>query len=342
MNRSPRPARPRAFTLVELIVTLVIGSMVATATTLAMSQVLKARESSASRQQARARAEAAASMIAQDAANLVRDKELTFCKLSITSGGAEHAEADDILMLIHSMRPVRGIDGIPEGDVFESQYRLMPEPGKTAMALWRRSDPGFDRVLDGGGVASPLVSGVDSLSIRAYDGNEWFEEWDSDLDGLPHAIRIVVRAESDGGRATAVVRRVIAFDRVPVYTQAEKDIIAEQQAAQDEQNQSSGNSGSGTTGGTNGNGNAGGLIPGGGRPRGGGQGPRGGGSGNGGQPGGGPRGGGGNGGGPGPGPGGGPRGGGGQGGGAPRAPAPGGGGGAGGGGAGGGGGGSGR
>lgn len=263
-TRRPRTRR-RAFTLVELLVSAVVGALVAGATTVALGQMLRTREASAARQQAHARAGVACSLIALDAASLVRDKDLNFCKLSVISGGGQGAESDDLLMLVRSMRPVRGIDGIPEGDEFEAHYRLLPDPSRAGLALWKRSDPALDRVIDGGGVAAPLVAGISSFSVEAYDGYEWYEEWDSDLDGLPHAIRVTVRASSDNGRATAVGRRVIAFDRVPLLTQSEKDLIEQQlqQQEQGTQNQPSGGQQQQQPGGS------GGLIPGGGGGRGG-------------------------------------------------------------------------
>ena len=65
-----------------------------------------------------------------------------------------------------------------------------------------------------------LVEGIVGLSIEAYDGNEWYHEWDSDYDGLPLAVRLTVIAS--GHRSgddiydapLAVLGTVIPIDRV--------------------------------------------------------------------------------------------------------------------------------
>ena len=102
---------------------------------------------------------------------------------------------------------------MPEGGQYEAQYRV--DGSGPSAGLWRRVDPGFDRAQDAGGVATLLAPSVTSFSVQAYDGTSWFDTWDSDSDGIPHAIRVEIRAQSDDGTADAVVRRVTAIDRVP-------------------------------------------------------------------------------------------------------------------------------
>lgn len=212
------------FTLVELVVASVIGALLAGSTVVAVSQLLRARERSAARQQAYGRAEVAAALIALDAANAVRDHELRFVKVAVLDSGDGAEARDEVLMLARLGRRARpGGDG-PEGDEYEIHYRVAPlisEPGMSA--LWRRVDPALDQALDAGGVASAVVAGVVGLDIAASDGQVWFPSWDSDRDGMPHALRITVQARSDDGRVSAVIRRVVAFDRVPVPAQEQAE-----------------------------------------------------------------------------------------------------------------------
>jgi hypothetical protein len=102
----------------------------------------------------------------------------------------------------------------PRGGEYEAAYKI--DGGGNVMGLWRRYDPAFDRAQDAGGVASLLAPSVNSFSVEASDGTAWFTTWDSDSDGLPHAIRVIIRAQSDDGTADATVRRVVAIDRVPI------------------------------------------------------------------------------------------------------------------------------
>jgi type II secretion system protein J len=209
--------RARAgFTLVELIVAAVIGVLIAGAVATSISQLFRARGSSAAHQQAFARADGAAARIALDLTNALRRNDPLQQKVAVVNGGAPGQERDEVLMLMRSLRPVRGDPNNPEGDEFEVQYRVMPA-GDGGPALWRRVDMAHDEYVDAGGIASPITGGMVALSIQANDGSDqWFEEWDSDSDGLPHAVRISVTAQSDDAKASATAVRVVALDRVPI------------------------------------------------------------------------------------------------------------------------------
>ncbi len=201
------------FTLVELIVAGVVVAIIGAGIVTVISNMMRAKNKSVARQQANARADAAGAKIAADLASAVRSADLKQCRVQVTSGGAGPVQRDGLLVLTRSMRPVRGRTDIPEGGEYEVQYRI-DGMGPTA-GLWRRADPAFDPAQDAGGVASLLAAGVTSFSVEANDGSAWFETWDSDSEGLPHAVRVVIRAQSDDGSADAIVRRVVALDRVP-------------------------------------------------------------------------------------------------------------------------------
>ena len=64
-------------------------------------------------------------------------------------------------------------------------------------------------------MATPIATGISALSIEANDRETWVPQWDSDSDGLPYGIRIIVTARDADGLATAVVRKVVPLDRVP-------------------------------------------------------------------------------------------------------------------------------
>lgn len=231
MKRHGFQAGRRGFTLIELLVGVLITAGVCGATTIAISQALKAKTNSESRRQAFARANTAAERIASDATNALRDGDLYACRVRITDGGVGDTAADQVLLFTKSLQPTRPLGSQPEGDHYEVQYRLQPDsrvqPGGPRPAtraaftpaqnvLWRRVDPVPDEVPDGGGVAFPFVERVKGLSIEAFDGRVWYPSWDSDRDGLPHAIRITCWATSEDGTKEAAARRTIALDRVPV------------------------------------------------------------------------------------------------------------------------------
>lgn len=191
---------------------MVAGSAVAS-----VSQMLKLKAKSAARQQAYERADMATSRMALDLSNIVRHHNLLFARVSVTDGGSGSEARDSLLLLTRSIRPVRDETDAAEGGEYEVQYKIRPVSATDPRsALWRRRDPAHDAFLDAGGVASPVVRGVKSLSIQAYDGNDWFDSWDSDTDGYPHAISVEVTVDSDDGTATATSRRTVAMDRTPL------------------------------------------------------------------------------------------------------------------------------
>ncbi len=211
----------RAFTLAELIVASIILAVVVGATTIAIAQAIRSRDTATAAGDAFSRAELAASRMAADAGQALRDGNLKYTKIAITRGSPAGKSSQGLLLFTHLARNVRSGDDVPEGDEYEVQYRLEPDltanrsTGPTSYTLWRRTDPVPDDVIDGGGVASPLTDGVLTLDLDAYDGSAWQTDWDSDVDGYPHALRVVVTATDDQGRRTATARRVVAFDRTP-------------------------------------------------------------------------------------------------------------------------------
>lgn len=217
---SPRRHRD-GFSLIELILATLIAAAIAGAVTVSLSQALRARASSESRQEAFARAAAAADRIALDAQNLVRSGDLYDVRILLvdSESGGLSGEHDEVLFFCNDARQARPASEQNEGGVYEVQYRLQspPDPAAAGYVLWRRADPVPDQTPDGGGVASPIVQGMVGVSIEAFDGESWLPSWDSDRDGVPHALRITTLARSEGERGVeAAARRTIAIDRVPI------------------------------------------------------------------------------------------------------------------------------
>jgi prepilin-type N-terminal cleavage/methylation domain-containing protein len=249
---------PAGFTLAELLVGVIVLSLVTGATTAAVARLARARSGAIAQHQAQSRAHRAAAMIASDVARVARDHDLIHARVLVTDEREANRDVDELLLIIRSLQPVRGLFGVPEGADFEVQYRV-DESGEGGIAsernvLWRRVDPSLDEYQDAGGVATPLLEGVVALSLEAHRGpdEDWEEEWDSDIDGYPYGVRIVVTATDDEGRREAVARRVVAIDRVPLPPlSTDAEVTTTTTTTSGESGAGGGIGGSGDTGGAN-------------------------------------------------------------------------------------------
>lgn len=216
---------PRGFTLAELIIALTLVSILAGATFVGISQAVRSRDASQAKAQAGARAHAAADYLVSALANALRDSDLTEARIAITRTGRTSQGADGLLLFSNLPRAVRPMSGQGEGGQGEVQFRLQPMSPSVAQpasisepmqALWRRMAPVVDDYPDAGGVATQLVDGLRSLSIQASSGgsNDWMDVWDSDVNGLPHAVRLTIVATDDSAKQSVTVQRVVAIDRV--------------------------------------------------------------------------------------------------------------------------------
>lgn len=219
--RAGTVAARRGFTLAELIIASVMLGILVTASYIAVSQTIRGRDKSQSRSDAFSRAAAAADLIAADATSALRDADLTDCRIAIIRDGKPGQGQDGLLLFSHLTRSVRPEATQAEGEEAEVQFRVQPGQKQGTMTLWRRTDPVVDDVPDGGGVATALIDGVKGVKIEANNGTDWLDEWDSDNDGLPHAVRISVTGTDDASKESIVVRRVIALDRVPLPSEKE-------------------------------------------------------------------------------------------------------------------------
>lgn len=238
-TRTRARARVSGFTLVELVVASVIAAMLAGAVALSTNQLAKSRDRSNVRQEGHARVHAAVQLVAREVANLVRAGDLTQTIVRIEQGPDQGAqwESDRLLIFNRSQIPTRWpgyalgmeLELQDEGDVFEAQFALVP--GMTADGLgvlWERRDPIPDDYYDAGGVAIPLVSGLLSFNVEAFDGASWVDEWDSDEYGIPYAIRIscygLMDANSDGDDLVWA-QTTVALDRMPLPEPAADGVL---------------------------------------------------------------------------------------------------------------------
>lgn len=236
----------RGFTLVELILAGSIAALVLITVVTTLSQVGRARTISRARLQSHLRADAALDAVRRDLTSLLRDADLFHTRVLLLDGGTTvmvggermDLARDEVLVFNGRLEPLGEIDYNGEGGEYETQYRI--DEDNFGAALWQRRDPVPDEWPDGGGIATPIAEGLVGLEILAYDGQEWYEEWDSDIDGLPWGFRISVTAvgtddgslENADASAVTTLRTHVAVDRiVPPWVEPEEEEPAADGAA---------------------------------------------------------------------------------------------------------------
>jgi type II secretory pathway pseudopilin PulG len=238
MNRSHR----RGFTLVELIVAGVIAVLVLGAVTFSLSQLGRARNVTFARLESSMRARAALEAVRRDIAGVIRDADLLKCRVLVTDGSAPTAigiaDRDELLLFSTKLQATRDVAYSGEGIEYETHYRI--EEDDAGPVLWQRRDFMPDGYPDAGGVAVPVVEGVLGFAVEAYDGVAWFEEWDSDLDGLPWALRITITSLPDGvdpsdpdPKGLVTLRTLVPIDRIvpPPQEDEEEEAMEDANAA---------------------------------------------------------------------------------------------------------------
>jgi len=226
-------SRRGGFTILELVVALLIAGIITAAIASSLSQLGRARDAARLRMTATRRASDALEAIRRDIQSAVRSSDLFLTRFrlageTVRSEGRE-LDRDQMLLFNERLKPTRTLDYTGEGQEYETQYRIESDEGGSA--LWRRRDPVPDEYEAAGGIAEPVGEGVVALRLEAYDGSEWRQDWDSDADGLPRAVRATVTASGsrlgeaafEDPRALVTLRTEIPIDRVAPPAQPETE-----------------------------------------------------------------------------------------------------------------------
>ncbi|MDG2199587.1 MAG: prepilin-type N-terminal cleavage/methylation domain-containing protein [Phycisphaerales bacterium] len=221
MTRPPRPRR--GFTIVELLIAGVIAAMVFSVLAVSMTQIVQAKNISKERLDAHLRANVALKNLRRDLISTLRRDDLFFTRLVLedqtTDTPQGELDRDEILLFNHRLRASREIDYNGEGVEYETAYRI--DEDDWGPVLWQRRDSMPDQYPTAGGITTPIAEGVVGLRIEAWDGDQWEENWDSDYDGLPHALRITVTASGHlPGQPVydsplAHLRTIVPLERTP-------------------------------------------------------------------------------------------------------------------------------
>lgn len=218
-----RRRHPRGFTIVELLIAGVIAAMVFSVLAVSMTQVVQAKNISKERLDAYMRANVALKNLRRDMISTLRRDDLFYTRLVLEDFTKDTPQGelnqDEVLLFNHRLRASREIDYNGEGVEYETAYRI--DEDEWGPVLWQRRDAMPDQYPTAGGIASPIAEGVVGLGIEAWDGDQWQENWDSDYDGIPHALRITVTAsghlpgEPPFNAPLAHLRTIVPLERTP-------------------------------------------------------------------------------------------------------------------------------
>lgn len=187
------PVGRSAFTLVEMLVTLTIGSLLLVATVSATRSLTTARASVDERAARVAEARRAMEAIVAGLRTVRRDP-LPEKPLIIGRSGGRGAGNDTITFHSISDRRVRP-DGA-ESDQCEMSFYLSPAGKGSLPALLCRRDHGLDDYPEEGGIATVVAEGIVSLSFEYYSAGQWFSEWRPTEPRAPEAVRVTLVAAS--------------------------------------------------------------------------------------------------------------------------------------------------
>jgi hypothetical protein len=250
-HTTPTRRMRTGFTLVEVVLagTMTVFLLAAMSTTI--GQLGRSKSISKARSAAFHRADIALTEVRRQIITMTRSDDLFYSRFllfdhsqSLPGSGLADADRDELLVFNTNLR--RTVDSQFAGEGLEFEAHMRIEEGPTGPTLWTRRDPVPDQYELAGGLAIPTVEGVFSLSIEAFDGLDWYTSWDSDFDGIPKAVRIVVAATGAApgedpyeNAPIAIMRTVVPIDRVlpplDLYqlVDEELDAILQAEAAED-------------------------------------------------------------------------------------------------------------
>lgn len=223
--------RPRAFTLVELLVGLLISTMILGAAAAAFSTMMSSWE----------RGDAAYGMIqtARSVGDLIERQlrsaidpesgvDVIFWGEDLSDG-----EIGGHRITLLSSAPVRFPRSLPLTDASEIEFVFDPS---LAESMSMRIDSSPDDLPDGGGYRISLSENVVAFQVMYFDGEEWLEDWLTS--GLPQAIEFTVTFVKPETGKEFQISRLVAL---PLAIQKPTTDLNDQTPADTEQSSASQN-----------------------------------------------------------------------------------------------------
>jgi type II secretory pathway pseudopilin PulG len=204
----------RAFTLVEVLVTLMIGSLLVVSAVSATLALTTTRENVDRRVERSLAGRRAMEAVVAGLRNVRRDSTEPHRRVVGYSGGRD-AGNDRIDLLVTSDVRVR-----PEGaesDQYELSFYLIRREGQRWPALVRRKDHALDEAPDDGGIVTVVAEGIAGLTFEYYGLEGWQPDWSIDQPRPPRAVRVTIQAAPDQGPAGRVPTPYTLSTVVPIH-----------------------------------------------------------------------------------------------------------------------------
>jgi len=207
--------RRPAFTLVELMVSIVIGAMVALTAAGAMRAISRSRQKMWNMVEGAAEARFVADLLARDLDNLSRLPQTDHPKLVGLIELSSDGQMGRLLLRVVGRTP--GRLGEPEGDVYEVEYYTETRDEKTV--LFRRIWPNPEDKDPPGGLLNVVAQDIISFEIRYFDGEDWLDEWSERMVALPELVEVNLTWACPESEQLAGQSRLVCFGRWPQPSQ---------------------------------------------------------------------------------------------------------------------------
>ena len=202
------------FTLVEILVASVICAFIAVVAVSSLRAVCATASQIEETTEKAAEKRFALNMMENDLGNFYRTADANNMKLEV-----EYVDETGINCRLIFFTVIHGVlrAGEPEGDVYEVEYfvqrneedetsrlmrRVWPYPEKKSReqrgSRRQRESREPQQADEPGGVIMPLAGGIDGLMVSFFDGENWVQQWDMAVSGLPDIVEVTVFSGAGG------------------------------------------------------------------------------------------------------------------------------------------------
>lgn len=225
-----QPVTPSGFTLLELLLAVLVGSMVVIVALATYRIVVRSRESALYHSQLLAQGRYTMNRIRDDLANFHRSRSIE--RMKFLGDRSAETDSDRLIMYVVSDRAVH--DQANEADIYELEYYLRKDGGMGndnhpdgrqgvragRRCLLRQCRPVLDQdSARKTGVSVRLAGDVTKLSFEYFDGRQWLKQW-LQTDEFPKLVRVSMELyRPDDDYHAIFLSQVVALGPVPRYSE---------------------------------------------------------------------------------------------------------------------------